>query len=395
MGSRDSYRTLVEAYQQGLGRLKKQQMPFRRAISGELVGDSCISTPAIKVYYFRLRIQGWLEEQWESPIGASNIATASAIPATQEYLHGKTSQGVQPTSTSHYKQCDVAHTPRNKDRAVNTKSQHGSCTVAENLHHVPTRARGPASKCRATTTHRGPSIGPVPEDRDTTSHHADPRPPLWHAARITAALNRGPHQSSHQGITFLREEYADMMDQQQWIGAETLHDLRLQLLWDEQRIDATSPKRSDTALMDGPVKARGCNEAGGTVPLPGGRTPSHWYSLHQPNGLDRKSTKFLCLHRDNCGPSQRQPHQLGVLSEATEAASADATFSPKKSPPPTNSTNPYKKPVCYWDVYPASLKKMLKGDTTWTTKKIILGWLIDSINKTINPPDSTLSAHSA
>eukprot|EP00536_Pseudo-nitzschia_multiseries_P017737 jgi/Psemu1/52317/gm1.52317_g len=94
---------------------------------------------------------------------------------------------------------------------------------------------------------------------------------------------------------------------------------------------------------------------------------------------------------------------------------------------PADSTTPYHKPICYWNVYvddfcglvhesqwarraikrallfqsldkvfwpldcgdtpfcqePTSLKKMLNGDTTWTTKKVILGWLIDSTNKTI------------
>eukprot|EP00536_Pseudo-nitzschia_multiseries_P019377 jgi/Psemu1/60416/gm1.60416_g len=38
------------------------------------------------------------------------------------------------------------------------------------------------------------------------------------------------------------------------------------------------------------------------------------------------------------------------------------------------------------DKEPASLKKMLKGGATWTTKKVILGWLIDSVNKTISLP---------
>lgn len=35
-------------------------------------------------------------------------------------------------------------------------------------------------------------------------------------SRIEALLQRGPHQSSKKGIKFLREEYADMMDKQQW-----------------------------------------------------------------------------------------------------------------------------------------------------------------------------------
>eukprot|EP00536_Pseudo-nitzschia_multiseries_P018007 jgi/Psemu1/53700/gm1.53700_g len=38
----------------------------------------------------------------------------------------------------------------------------------------------------------------------------------WNTARLAGALARGPHQSSRQGIAFLREEYADMMDKQQW-----------------------------------------------------------------------------------------------------------------------------------------------------------------------------------
>ena len=35
---------------------------------------------------------------------------------------------------------------------------------------------------------------------------------------------------------------------------------------------------------------------------------------------------------------------------------------------------------------PASVKKLLKGDATWDTLKVILGWLIDSINQTIQLP---------
>ena len=38
----------------------------------------------------------------------------------------------------------------------------------------------------------------------------------WFAERIDDALKRGPCQSSHRGIEFLREEYADMMDKEQW-----------------------------------------------------------------------------------------------------------------------------------------------------------------------------------
>eukprot|EP00536_Pseudo-nitzschia_multiseries_P001200 jgi/Psemu1/2731/gm1.2731_g len=40
--------------------------------------------------------------------------------------------------------------------------------------------------------------------------------PPWDPAKLAAAIDCGPHQSSHQGIGFLCEEYADMMDKQQW-----------------------------------------------------------------------------------------------------------------------------------------------------------------------------------
>eukprot|EP00536_Pseudo-nitzschia_multiseries_P018179 jgi/Psemu1/54452/gm1.54452_g len=54
---------VVKAYQRSLSRLEWQQMPLRRAIADEL-GDRI--TPAIVVYYFQVRIRGWLEEQWEA-----------------------------------------------------------------------------------------------------------------------------------------------------------------------------------------------------------------------------------------------------------------------------------------------------------------------------------------
>eukprot|EP00536_Pseudo-nitzschia_multiseries_P003279 jgi/Psemu1/7344/gm1.7344_g len=54
---------VVKHYQQGLSRLEWQQMPLCRAIADE-VGEHI--TPAIVVYYFQVRVQGWLEEQWES-----------------------------------------------------------------------------------------------------------------------------------------------------------------------------------------------------------------------------------------------------------------------------------------------------------------------------------------
>eukprot|EP00536_Pseudo-nitzschia_multiseries_P017988 jgi/Psemu1/53538/gm1.53538_g len=54
---------VVTSYQQGLRRLKIQQMPLRRAIADK-VGE--FLTPAIVVYYFQIRVRWWLEEQWEA-----------------------------------------------------------------------------------------------------------------------------------------------------------------------------------------------------------------------------------------------------------------------------------------------------------------------------------------
>eukprot|EP00536_Pseudo-nitzschia_multiseries_P015399 jgi/Psemu1/217984/e_gw1.878.1.1 len=54
---------VVQGYQNGLAKLKLQQMPLCRAIADEL-GE--LITPSIVVYYFQIRVRGWLEEQWGS-----------------------------------------------------------------------------------------------------------------------------------------------------------------------------------------------------------------------------------------------------------------------------------------------------------------------------------------
>eukprot|EP00536_Pseudo-nitzschia_multiseries_P004927 jgi/Psemu1/11292/gm1.11292_g len=128
--------------------------------------------------------------------------------------------------------------------------------------------------------------------------------------------------------------------------------------------------------------------------------------------------------------ARRQPYRLNLLSEAHPLDGMErCRMSGAANEPTAQSTTPSRKPVRYWDVYVddfcglaqdnqwtrraikrvlfqsldkvfwpldatdtpfrqelASLKKMLKGDATWTTKKVILGWLIDSITKTISLP---------
>ena len=119
-------------------------------------------------------------------------------------------------------------------------------------------------------------------------------------------------------------------------------------------------------------------------------------------------------------------HRLDKISEST----SDNT-DPVKQPAPAPSNTPhYRKPIRYWDVYvddfiglvqgnrwrrrqvkralfhsldqvlrqlspgdnthrqePASIKKMLKGDARWTTRKVVLGWIIDTIQGTVELPD--------
>eukprot|EP00536_Pseudo-nitzschia_multiseries_P016485 jgi/Psemu1/46352/gm1.46352_g len=73
-----------------------------------------------------------------------------------------------------------------------------------------------------------PHVGAIPHPAGHLLAHfgqegtpASMNDPPWTTARIAGALARGPHQSSRQGIDFLREEYADMMDKQQWTTFHT------------------------------------------------------------------------------------------------------------------------------------------------------------------------------
>ena len=97
---------------------------------------------------------------------------------------------------------------------------------------------------------------------------------------------------------------------------------------------------------------------------------------------------------------------------------------------PPSTTKPFRYPLKYWDIYvddflglvqgnqwtrqmvkrilfqaldlvfrpvddddtkfceePASVKKLRKGNARWMTSKIILGWLLDTLQKTLSLPD--------
>ena len=128
-----------------------------------------------------------------------------------------------------------------------------------------------------------------------------------------------------------------------------------------------------------------------------------------------------------------RPHRLDVLSESKVVepipAIAPTPITSITPVPKPFTTDRKKRPVQYWDVYvddfcglsqgnkwkrravkrallhaldkvfrpleasdgphrqePASLKKLLKGDATWDTRKVILGWLIDTVRGTIELP---------
>ena len=138
----------------------------------------------------------------------------------------------------------------------------------------------------------------------------------------------------------------------------------------------------------------------------------------------------------------KTPHRLDVIAESDPDAidkklnnfkHLNSEILPTKDnnankfPPPSD---PSKDPLNYWDIYvddfcglvqgdtetrrmvkrilfqnldkvfrpldsddtpyrqePASLKKLKKGDARWTTVKVILGWLLDTINKTLTLPE--------
>eukprot|EP00536_Pseudo-nitzschia_multiseries_P014719 jgi/Psemu1/39948/gm1.39948_g len=164
----------------------------------------------------------------------------------------------------------------------------------------------------------------------------DTEPPL--DSREYRSSPKARDQLAHQGVGFLQEEYVDMMDKQQWT---TSLDLCLAITANL----AGTQLRSHNALA---------------------------LSRSLPHRLDRLS--------ETQPEGERENQQQALVLWARD------------------STTPCKHPSLDWIFRPldaldtpfrqeqASVKKLLKGDATCTTKKIILGWLIDSINKTISLP---------
>ena len=131
--------------------------------------------------------------------------------------------------------------------------------------------------------------------------------------------------------------------------------------------------------------------------------------------------------------SSDRPHRLDALAETPIAGDAEAnghhTSGATSEPTPTSDNPKFHRPLQYWDVYvddflavaqgnksrlrwikrtllhsldrvfrplhvedlrtrqePASIKKLKKGDATWSTRKVMLGWLIDTMRETIELP---------
>ena len=121
---------------------------------------------------------------------------------------------------------------------------------------------------------------------------------------------------------------------------------------------------------------------------------------------------------------------LHRLDEGTETPPPVAPPSPPVIHPNFTVTNPFRKPLRYWNIYvddfcglvqgnqwtrravkrvlfqaldrvfrpldeddiperqePASIKKLKKGDGTWATSKVVLGWLIDTLERAITLPE--------
>lgn len=136
-------------------------------------------------------------------------------------------------------------------------------------------------------------------------------------------------------------------------------------------------------------------------------------------------------NRDEVQRARARPHRLDEVSETPPLPGGPNHIDHGNAPelPTRLATQPYQKLLGSWDIYvddfcglvqgsqwrrrvvkrilfealdlvfrpldekdtefrqePASMKKLWKGDTTWTTQNILLGWLIDTQHKTITLP---------
>jgi hypothetical protein len=148
-------------------------------------------------------------------------------------------------------------------------------------------------------------------------------------------------------------------------ATETVADLTNQALLAST---PAGPHRLDVVSeSDGPVPALAPNSPPllPAVPLP---------TKSMPRGRPRPPVKSWDVYVDDfLGMVQRnwqhRRHGKRVLLHTLD----------KVFRPPDLQDNPHRQE-------PASVKKMRKGDATWTTRKVILGWIIDTVRLTIELP---------
>ena len=327
---------------------------------------------------------------------------------------------------------------------------------------------------------------------------AEMRGPIWTNARKAQALRRGPHKSARQGIQFLREEFADMIEKEQWVVLPAsqvmdMTELRLsplglvpqrgrrdRMISDYSYYDVnrdTEPLARQEAMQFGRAlqrildKIHHANDQFGPVylakidlsdgfyrlwvrpedtiklavlmPTREGEPPLVGIPLVNPMGWAESPPNFCACTETvadlaNIGlsdPAERkaarvEPHRLDEISETLcEEVEAKVNHQAVSTPPLRPATAPDRKPLAYWDIYvddylgavqgnrwkrrevkrillraldqvfrpldpnenpkrqePASIKKMKKGDARWTTKKVMLGWELDTVDKTIRLP---------
>ena len=316
----------------------------------------------------------------------------------------------------------------------------------------------------------------------------------WVPGRLAAALKRGPHSSAKNGVEFLRDEYADMIEKQQWIVLpadmiKSVFGLRLSPLGLVPQRGRRDRMISDYSYFDvnndtlniapseamqfgrtlwrllfrihhandrfGPVYMSKVDLSDGfyrlwlrpedtmrlavLFPSREGEPDLIGVPLTNPMGWVSSPPNFCACtetiadlandglnDRDAMRLARVTPHRLDRVSESTPET---PMLTPKVSIPSVEATKPFQKPLKYWDIYvddfcglvqgnewerrtvkrilfqaldkvfrpldkhdtkfrqePASIKKLKKGDAKWATSMTILGWLIDTINKTITLP---------
>jgi hypothetical protein len=146
---------------------------------------------------------------------------------------------------------------------------------------------------------------------------------------------------------------------------ETVADLANHNMWDKL---ASSPHRLDDISETPPPVVPNVHRASA------GRAPTHLPPQSSPAGRPAPPVKSWDVYVDDCialvqGNRVHRQHVKWVLLHAL-----DSVFRKLET-----TDNPHRQE-------PASIKKMLKGDATWSTRKNILGWVAGTIKMTVELP---------